>query len=944
MKWLGSGKRNADLECELEADLELEEEEQREKGLPPDEARYAARRAFGNVTLIQEQTRETWGQTVFEQLLRDFRYALRQLRKSPGFVATSVFTLALGLGSASAIFCLMDTLWLHPMHVPHPEQLARVFSTTPQDQEGYFSYFEYQAFAERMPAFSELAAIGWRGSLMPRRDGTSLALDVNVVSSNFFDVLGVCPQLGRLFTASDAARLRTHPAVVLGYRFWQHQFNGDPGIVGQFIPLRHGKDGIYQAEVLGVLPPTFREIDPNADRDLWMSTEVWTANVDPSELTSHRFRWFELVGRLAPGAKATEANAQAVAVASALRQIDPVNNYDRGARTLSDFAYRLSQAGTSGLVLFAIVAGVVLLSTVNVAHLLLARALTRMPEVALRLSLGATRMTIARQLLVENLFLGLLGWVASLAVAAGVVALFPRLFVSQLAMLDSYGSGTTFQLDWRFLFFSGLAAVVTMLLLALVPLAQVARPQFVPVLQAGQAGRVTAHTSAIRRFAVWLQIGVSFALLVSTGTLVRSFLNTQTRPIGLTRDQVLVAFTQDPDDATRETVLAHLGALPGVRAVAYGIRSPLMPSESGIAVRALLPNHPELREPVSIKFNAISPGFLDIMGTHILRGREFAAADNQSGPMNVLINRTMAEQYFAGSDPIGQPVRIDSGSSGFVNARIVGITEDAPVDHIGELPEPFLYVPFHQYATKLSNMGEMTLVLATAPNAMSLAQSVCQALIKINPLLDPMFTTSQPELLRYSTGNYRMMAELVTALGFIGLALTVVGLYGFLAFRVTERRREIGIRMALGATKEATTLLVLGDTARIAAIGLTFGLVLAFAAARLERAALFGVNPLNALSLCRLMHSCCRHDWRSVASGPARRLGRSYAGPAHGMRRPSRFGCTRSRRQEMKWWQIAKRDADLERELRSDLDLEEQEQWENGLPPEEARYAARRAD
>jgi predicted permease len=850
MKWWQIRKRNADLEREIRSDLELEEEEQRERGLPPDEARYAARRAFGNIPLIRERTRETWGWTPLEQFARDLRHALRQVIKSPGFTITAVFTLAIGLGSASAIFCLMDTLWLHPMHVPHADRLVRVFSTTPQDQEGDFNYFEYQTFAQRMSAFSGLAAIGGRGSLMPRPDGTSLMLETNVVSSNFFDVLGVRPQLGRLFTGGDDENLRAHPAVVLGYRCWQREFHGDPSIIGKSLPLRHGKDRIYMAEILGVLPTSFREIDPNSDRDLWMSTEVWAANTDPSELTSRRFRWFHLVGRLAAGASAAQANIQAASVASGLKQVDPANNYNRGARAVSDFAYRMSQAGTSGMVLFGIVAGVVLLSTVNVAHLLLARALTRMPEVALRLSLGATRSVVARQLLVENLVLGLLGWAAGLAIASGIVALLPRLLVSEPAMLNSFGSGTTFQLDWRFFFFGGLLALIAMLLLALVPLAQVARPELIPALRTGQAGRITAHTSTARRAAVWLQIAVSFALLISTGALIRSFLNTQTHPIGLTRDQVLVAFTQDPDEATRETVLTNLRALPGVKAVAYGIRSPLMPSESGIAIRAVVPGHPELREPVSIKFNAVSPGFLGVTGTRILRGIGFNDEEDQSGPMYVLINRTMADKYFEGKDPIGQRIRIDSGTpSGFIDAHILGITEDAPIDHIGELSESFVYIPFHQYATKLSNMGEMTLVVATGPNAMSLAQSVRQSLIRVNPLLDPMFITSQPELLRFSAGNYQLMAELVTALGFIGLALTVVGLYGFLSFHVTQRRREIGIRMALGATRQGTALLVLGDTACMAGIGLLLGLVFAFAAARLERAVLFGVSPLDALSI-----------------------------------------------------------------------------------------------
>jgi len=335
-------------------------------------------------------------------------------------------------------------------------------------------------------------------------------------------------------------------------------------------------------------------------------------------------------------------------------------------------------------------------------------------------------------------------------------------------------------------------------------------------------------------------------LIVSTGALVRSFLNTRTQSIGLTRNQVLFAWTQEPDAPLRESVLANLRALPGVQNAAYAIRTPLMPSEGGIAVKALLPSHPELRDPIEIKFNAVSPGFLDVTGTRIVRGRGFIEADNADAPLTVLVNRTMAQKYWSGQEPIGQVVRLTDGD---VDARVVGITEDAPIVQIGEIPEPFLYIPFQQYKAHLSNMGEVTFVLGTGQNAMSIAQEARRVLIHANPLLDPMMVSSLPELIRYSAGSYQMMAELVSALGFIGLALTVVGLYGFMAFRVTQRRREIGIRMALGASREGTALLILRDTSRMAAVGLLFGLGLSLAAMRLETSVLFGVRPLDALSI-----------------------------------------------------------------------------------------------
>jgi predicted permease len=422
----------------------------------------------------------------------------------------------------------------------------------------------------------------------------------------------------------------------------------------------------------------------------------------------------------------------------------------------------------------------------------------------------------------------------------------PHLLILEPIMFNNRGGGVAFHLDWRVFLFASALAIATMLLLALVPLMQVARPELLPVLQSASSTRTSSRTPAVRRIAVWLQIGVSFALLVSTGTLVRSFLNTRTQAIGLTRKQVLVAFTQDPDKEIRQTIVSNLRALPGVQNVAYAIRSPLMPSEGGIAERVLLPDHPELRDPIEIKFNAVSPGFLAVTGTRVMRGRGFTDGDDETGPVSVLINRTMAQRYWAGEDPIGHIVRLPGGH---VDARVIGVTEDAPINQVGELPEPFLYIPFQQYATHLENMGELTFVIETGPLAMSMAQDVRQALIHINPLLDPMFITSLPELIRYSTGSYQMMAELVTVLALVGLTLTIVGLYGFLAFRVGQRRREIGIRMALGATREATAWLVLRGTATMALAGLTVGVALAIAAARLESAVLFGVRPFDGVSI-----------------------------------------------------------------------------------------------
>ncbi len=777
--------------------------------------------------------------------MQTFRYAIRLLTKAPAFSATVVLTLALGIGACSAIFCLMDGLWLHPVSGAHAANLVRVFATTQQDNEGLFTYSDYQALAQRASAFRGVAAIGRRGSLMPRRDGTSALLLTNVVSSNFFEVLGVRPSLGRVFTEQDAERLRTHPGVLLGNAFWRREFNADPSIVGRSITLLHGRDHRIQFDVWGVLPPDFREIDPNSDRDIWMAAESWAALNGPGNLTSADYRWFNVIGTLAAHATLAQANEQADAIARSLALLDPATHKGRGARAVSDLRYRFNLAGTTGLLLFAIVGGVVLLATVNVAHLLLARSLTRSPEVALRLSLGARRWTIARQLLTENLVLGLLALAAGIALAAAIAAVLPGLLVTEPAMLSAFPAGPGFHIDWRVFLFAFLLSALTMILLAMVPIVQSARAELLPIMQANAATRTEGRTPVLRRVAIWLQIAVSFALLVSTGAMVRSFLKTRTQDIGLTRDQVLVAFAQDPDEPMRSQVLDGLRAIPGVRRAAFAIRAPLMPSEGGIAAKALLPSHPELRDPVEIKYNAVSPDFLGVIGTRVVQGRGISQADNTSGPPVVVISEAMAHRYWPAGNAIGQSVRLPHFSGGKdLELRVVGVAEDAPIIQVGEIPEPYMYIPF-----RFSDMGEVTFVIESAQNAMAMAQDARQVFIHVNPLLDPMFITSMPELIRYSTGSYRMMAELVTVLGGIGLMLTGVGLYGFLSFRVTNRRREIGIRMALGASRADTSRLILRDTAGMAAVGLVLGLATSIAAARVEASVLFGVRPLDPLSI-----------------------------------------------------------------------------------------------
>jgi len=270
----------------------------------------------------------------------------------------------------------------------------------------------------------------------------------------------------------------------------------------------------------------------------------------------------------------------------------------------------------------------------------------------------------------------------------------------------------------------------------------------------------------------------------------------------------------------------------------------LMLSEGGTSTKILLPGESGMHDPVEVKYNAVSHNYLNLIGTAIIKGRGFTEADDLDTPATVVVSETMAHKFWGNRDPIGQVVRLTRFTQGAdLDARVIGVAAETPINSIGEIPEPYMYIPFRFRAN-----GTITLVVATGPNAMSMAPAARQLLIHANPLLDPMFVSSLPELIRYSASDYQTMAELVSALGIIGILLTLIGLNGFLTFRVTQRRREIGIRMALGATREVASRLVMRDTVQIAAVGLAVGVVLAVAAGRLEAAVLFGVRPDDVLT------------------------------------------------------------------------------------------------
>jgi predicted permease len=772
-------------------------------------------------------------------MLRDFRFALRMLASRPLFTLVAALSLALGIGANSAIFSLIDALWFHPIAVPKAGEIVRVFSVTDQDREAMLSYPEYLDFKQQATSMRELAAVGGRGLSLIEGDNREL-VTLNLVSPNFFTALGVKPALGRLFTPADQADPASAAAVVLGNSFWIRHFGGDPKIIGRQLRVQRGNQVLVT--VIGVLPASFRSIEPSGDRDLWFSQQSWAQLGDVHELETRGSRWFRVIGRLAPGAGARFADQQVRTVALRMSEAWPATNRGRRATVVPDLTHRLEEAGTDGLALLAIVLLVVLISSVNVANLLLSRAGSRGREMAVRLALGARRGRLIRQLLAENILLGMAGMLLGLLIGAILIRILPALMVPPPGLY----AAQDFQFDSRVLIFSIAVSAVTILLFGLAPAWKSTRPDLIPALKGEAAFGGARRRWPVRNLLVVAQVAVSMTLLASAGVLIRSFANTRLGDLGFGRKPILLVWLQsDAQPELYRQVIARFEALPGVRSVAAAVRAPLSLSSNGIFQRVTFPGRPELAEapPFEIKYNSVTANFLRTMGTPVLRGREFEPRDDIAGANSVLINDRMSQRFWPGENAVGKTIQT-SGPRG-KRLTIIGVVKNTPINSVGEPPEPYIYLPFWANFEQ-----EITFFVETDGDPMGLAQAARQALKSVSTGLNPLTITTQNELIRFSTQSYQVTAELVGTLGVLGLILTAVGLYGIVSYGVSQRTRELGIRMALGADRGDTLWLVLREVALLGFAGIVIGLPLALTATRLFSELLFGVGPWNLPTFC----------------------------------------------------------------------------------------------
>jgi len=757
--------------------------------------------------------------------MRDFRVALRVLARRPLFTLIAALSLALGIGANSAIFSLVDALWFRPPAIRDPGRIVRIFGVTSQDRRGLLSYPEYLDF-KKATAFRDAVIIGGRGASLVEGDNRELH-NLYVVSTNFFTALGVKPALGRIFTPQDAP---TEQVVVLGNSVWQRRFGSDSSIVGCQIHIE--RSGDLMVTVIGVLPKTFRDVDPGSDRDFWFPDTMWPVLGDSKELIARDDRWFRVFARLGPGVTVQSANAQIQAIAQRMAETSPSTNRDRRATVITDRDYRFEQAGANALALLAIVALVVLISSVNVANLLLSRAGSRGTEMAIRLAIGAGRARLIRQLMTENFLLGLAGLALGLLLGAAITTALPSLIIQP----PGFFVPIDFNFDSRVLAFSLAVSLITIVFFGLAPAWKSARPDLLPALKGEAAFASSNRRWPLRNWLAVAQIGVSLTLVACAGVLARSFFNTRTADLGFGRKPLLLVWIESSAKPPEyREVIAHFESLPGVRSAAAAVRAPLSLSSNGMFRLVTFPGRPDLADkpPFEIKYNAVTANFLSTMGTPVLRGRGFEKSDEDPGATSVLINERFAQQFFPGQDPVGKIIRVAKRDH-----TIIGVVKNAPINAVGESPEPYMYL---DYWTNFST--EVTFLIETQGDPVALALAARRELKAVDTHIDPLTITTENELIRFSAQLYQITAELAGALGSLGLLLTAVGLYGLIAFGVSQRTRELGIRMALGADRGATLRLVLRDVAILGAAGLGFGLPLALTATRLLRSVLFGIGP-----------------------------------------------------------------------------------------------------
>jgi len=776
----------------------------------------------------------------FDGLRQDLRYAFRQLRRSPGFAVVVVLTLALGIGANATIFSIVNALFLRPpAQVRAPQQLVWIYTSDFSGPlYGASSYPDFEAFREQKDVLAGAMAFSPRSVNLVDR-GRTTRLMAELVSSDYFDVLGARPELGSGFSAlggKDAA-----PAVVISHGLWQRAFSGDPGMVGQAVDLN---GSLFT--VVGIAAPGYRGAIRGLQVDAWIPFEqepLLTGKQDFIGQPGNRGLF--VIGRLRPGVGAIEAQAHFRVLAAQLFEAHPENWKDvkEHGRQITVVPERVSRVpmmlrapalGLTGL-LCVVVGLVLLLCCANVANLVLVRAVGRGREFGVRLTLGASRRRLVRQLITESVVLATLGGLAGLLLAAWGVRLFLVLLPPMPVPLHLDVAP-----DWRVLLFAAAATMLTALLFGLAPALRSAGADLVPALkQAAPLG--IGRKPTLQSVLVVVQVAVSLVLLVGAGLFVRSLLAAQHVDVGLDSNGVVIAAvdTQGYKEPQRaefyRELQGRLGRLPAVSGVALGSSVPfnLLGSRTGTGVEGY---EPRQGEDMEFHFAAVGPDYFRVLHIPLLRGRSFTSADRQGAPAVAIVNEAFASRFWPHQDPIGKRLTY---SADLKNLTVVGVVPTGKYVSPGEEPTPFIYL------SCLQTPDDMLVHVRATGDSGQLISRIRRAIHEIDPNLPITTLSRMPEVMAAALLPQRIGAAVLSLFALLAMLLAAVGLYGVMAAIVSYRTREIGVRIALGGGRRSIVGLIVGRGLRVTAIGLAIGLVLAGVLSHFASHFLFGIGTLD---------------------------------------------------------------------------------------------------
>jgi len=858
------GRSDAALDDDIRAHLELLTRDYIQHGLSPRDAQAAARRAFGGVDQIKETYRDQRGLPAIETFLQDLRYAARMLRRDPAFAAVAIISLAIGIGASTAAFSVFNAVMLRPLPVSAPDRLVLL---QPQRRGGRFIMFNpiYEELRRRQRTLSGVFAANDTPYLKVIFDDepAPVYLPASFVSGGYFTVLGLSPYMGRLLTEQDdqlpAASSGDGCAAVISYRLWVRRFGQNPAAIGRTLRV-----GDRTCAIVGIAPDTFESHQTGFAPDVWLPLRPLT---DRKLLASRGMAFFSgVMGRLAPGVKVAQAEADLTTLYQQAQAAEPQAPAAAGQpqTTPADFTIRLAP-GAQGfdairrpfraplVIILAVVGVVLLIASMNVANLLLARGAARLPELATRAALGAGRWRLVRQLATEGLMLGIFGGLVGVGLAWMTIPI--------LASRISLGY-TTIRIDAhpdiRVLGFAVVLTVTAALVAGILPALRLTRT----TLQSGLAS-ATRTTSAsghrLRRALVTAQLAMALVLVSAAGLLLRTIVHLAGVDPGFTpehvvllnvRDEAPRASFGDVDDAARKAQRAEryrvlderLNTVPGVRVASVSWLG--LFSMQDLWLPLIDPDRSDDRPMARVDY--VSPRYFETMGMEILQGRGFSDRDREGTPRVAVINQTLARVRFGGEDPLGRRIALDYRGEQQRPFTVVGVVRDSKYNDLRDSrPNPMIWVPIAQAAFPISSIS-----LRTVPGAeASVARQAEDVLRGTDPDIMVRSTTTLSAQIAEKTSRERLLLGLSSGFAALAILLAAVGLYGTLAYMVNRRVREIGVRLAFGARRGTILRMVVGDALRLAAIALVVGVPLSLAIGYSLRAFLFGVTPSDPAAL-----------------------------------------------------------------------------------------------